>query len=263
MITPMPSHPLTLLCPSGTVGGGAGSPVAVSPGIFSSEVSVMLPVCAGVCVCVSMPVCVEGKMCCRHSGPLEPRCKSPGLLSKERQLSLTHYIEREREKAGERDQTDLLDISSRSICLAENYPQLSAPISLRKRGPAGPLELNDGRIHQTRLQKQGQSTEKAWNDTSVWVGPRPLKVVPKDKGKISGNICGEWTCHRTTVAASRASANIVSCWWKYLPGVCHLLPLGHFLPQDCIFQSISKYNTQQTLPQPTTRSISFLPKLDV
>ena len=128
----MPSHPLTLPCPNGLVGGGARSPVAVAPGIFSSEVSEMLPVCVYVSMPLCVCVCVEGEMCCRPSGPPGLRCKSPGLLVLRATAQLDTYIGRKRER-GARDQTEhILDISPPSICLAENYPQLSTPVSLRK-----------------------------------------------------------------------------------------------------------------------------------
>lgn len=95
----------------------------------------MLPVCVHVCVSVCVCVCGKEKCVADTQGLQGPWCKSPGLLV-QRPAAL-HITYRERE----RDQTckHVLDISTMSICLAEDYPQLSTPVSGRKGGQQAPL----------------------------------------------------------------------------------------------------------------------------
>lgn len=105
--------------------------------------------------------------------------RAPGLLV-QRARAWLDTLHRERKRAGERDQTEhVLDISAPSICLAEDYPQLSASVSRRKRGPAGFFEPDGDRIHQITMQKHGRHSEKARYATSVWLGAHFPKVLQR------------------------------------------------------------------------------------
>lgn len=153
-------------------------------------------------------------MCCWHSGPPGPRCESPRITGPKSDGLARHITWGERKREGERDQTKhVLDISAPSICLAEDYPQLSAPVSRRKRGPAGSFELDDGRIHQITW----PAFRKGLKGHICLVGTHFPRGFPKDEGGIWGAIWEERARCRTTVAR----------------GV-HLLPPWHLVPCVCV-----------------------------
>lgn len=151
VVTPLPSHPLTLPCPSGPVGGGAGSPVAVAPGIFSSEVSVMLPVC----VCVSMPVCVcvcVGENVLPTLGASGASVQKPRITGPKSDSSAWH-IGRERKREGAiKRSTSWISALGASVWrrITLSCPLLSVGGG---KGAAGSFELSDVRIHQISAQK--------------------------------------------------------------------------------------------------------------
>lgn len=124
-------------------------------------------------------------MCCWHLGPPGPRCESPRITGPKSDGLARHITWGERKREGERDQTKhVLDISAPSICLAEDYPQLSAPVSRRKRGPAGSFELDDGRIHQVTW----PAFWKGLKGHICLVGSHFPQGSPKDEGWIWGAI---------------------------------------------------------------------------
>lgn len=111
----------------------------------------MLPVCVHVCVCGGGEKNVL--LTLRASRGLGARAQD--YWSKDQQLYTLH-------RGRERDQTcrHVLNIRAVSICLAEDYPQLSAPVTGRKGGQQAPLTSTIYDSIDKRCRNMGVDTEK-------------------------------------------------------------------------------------------------------